>query len=175
MRLPVFSLKTEFLTNQINIVMNVIHEVGGYVFLIMTDNLSVNQKMFKVYHKENPGTAIYSIRHPIHNPIFDTLFTLYDMPHCFKNIRNNWVSEPSQTLEFVEPITQKVHQAKWKDLVQIYHDECNPLIKETKLSYAALYSTNFEKQNCSWNATYSTRKLLQQLRKEILLIQRYFC
>ena len=113
--LPVFSLKTEFLTNQINIVMNVKHEVGGYVFLIMTDNLSVHQKMFKVYHKENPSTAIYSIRHPI----FDTLFTLYDMPHCFKNIRNNWVTEPSQTLEFVEPITQKVHQAKWKDLMQI--------------------------------------------------------
>ena len=56
--LPVFSLKTEFLTNQITIVMNVIHEVGGYVFLIMTDNLSVNQKMFKVYHKENPSTCI---------------------------------------------------------------------------------------------------------------------
>ena len=72
--------------------MNVIHEVGGYVFLFMTDNLSVNQKMFKVYHKENPCTAIYSIRHPIYNPIFDTHFTLYD-------IRNNWVTEPSQSLE----------------------------------------------------------------------------
>ena len=130
--LPMFSLKTEFLTNQINIVINVIHDVGGYVF--------------KVYRKENPSTAIYPIRHPIHNPIFDTLFTLYDMPHCFKNIRNNWVTEPSQTLEFVEPITQKVHQAKWNDLVQIYHDECNSVIKETKLSYAALYPINFEKQ-----------------------------
>ena len=85
------------------------HEVGGYVFLIITDNLSVNQKI--------------QVRRSIlsdHNPIFDTLFTLYDMPHCFKNIRNNWVTEPSQTLEFVEPVTQKVHQAKWKDLVQIY-------------------------------------------------------
>ena len=102
--------------------------------------------MFKVYHKENPSTAIYSITHPIHNPIFDTLFTLYDMPHCFKNVRNNWVTEPSQTLEFVEPITQKVHQAKWKDLVKIYNDECKSIIKETKLSYAALYPTNFEKQ-----------------------------
>ena len=33
---PVFSLKTECLTNQISIVMNVIHEVGGYVFLIQS-------------------------------------------------------------------------------------------------------------------------------------------
>ena len=31
--------------------------------------------------------------------------------------------------------------------MQIYHDECNLIIKETKLSYAALYPTNFEKQN----------------------------
>ena len=144
--LPVFSLKQEFLTDQINIVMKIIHEVGGYVFLIMTDNLSVNQKMFKVYHKENQSTAIYSIRHPINNPIFDTLFTLYDMPHCFKSIRNNWVTEPSQTLQFVEPITQIVYKAKWKDLVKIYNDECKSILKETKLSYAALYPTNFEKQ-----------------------------
>ena len=33
--LSVFSLKTEFLTNQINVMMNVIHGVGGYVFLII--------------------------------------------------------------------------------------------------------------------------------------------
>ena len=106
--------------------MNVIHEVCGYVFLIMTDNSSVYQKMFQVYHKENPSMVIYSIRHPINNPIFDTLFTLYDMPHCY------WVTEPSQISGFVEPITQKVHQAKWKVLVQIYHDECNSIIKETE-------------------------------------------
>ena len=68
------------------------------------------------------------------------------MPHCFKNIRNNWVTVPSQTLEFVEPITQKVYQAKWKDLVQIYYDECNSIIKDTKLLYATLYPTNFENQ-----------------------------
>ena len=149
--------------------MNVIHEVGGYVFLIMTANLSVNQKMFKVYHKENPSTAIYSIRHPIQNPIFDTLFTLYDMPHCFKNIRNNWVTEPSQTLEFVEPITQKVHQAKWKDLVQIYHDECNSIMKETKLSYAALYPTNFERQKVQLAFDIFNEKTVAALEKRNLV------
>ena len=106
--LPVFSLKQEFLSDQINMVMKITHEVGGYVFLIITDNLSVNQKMFKVYHKENQSTAIFAIKHPIDNPVFDTLFTLYDMPLCFKSIRNNWVTEPSQTLQFVEPITQIV-------------------------------------------------------------------
>ena len=64
------------------------------------------------WHRFITVPCIYSIRHPIHNPIFVTLFTLYDMPPCFKNIRNNWVTVPSQTLGFIEPITQKVHQAK---------------------------------------------------------------
>ena len=65
------------------------------VFLIMTDNLSVNQKMFNVDHHEYPSTAIYSILHPINNPIFHALFTFYGMTHCFKNITSNWVTEPS--------------------------------------------------------------------------------
>ena len=68
------------------------------------------------------------------------------MTHCFKNIRSNWVTEPSQTLEFIEPNSQKAYQAKWKDLVKVYTDECNSTIKQTKLSYAALYPTNFDKQ-----------------------------
>ena len=74
--LPVFSLKYEFLMNQVNIVMEIIHDAGGFVFLLMTDNLSVNQKMFKVYHQGNHSTAIYSFNHPINNPVFDTLLVL---------------------------------------------------------------------------------------------------
>ena len=100
--LPVFSLKCDFLINQINIVMNIVHEAGGYVFL-MTNNVSVNPKMFNVYHNEYPSTAIYSIQHPINNLICHALFTFYDMTHCFKNIRSNWVTTgPSQTLEFIK-------------------------------------------------------------------------
>ena len=87
---------------------------------------------------ENHSTAIYSFNHPINNPVFDTLFSL---PHCFKNIRSNWVTEPSQVLEFIEPESQNVYQAKWNDLVKVYADECNSTIKQTKLSYAALYPT----------------------------------
>ena len=62
--LPVFSLKQEFLSDQINMVMKITHEVGGYVFLITTDNLPVDQKIFKVYHKKNQSSAIFSIKDP---------------------------------------------------------------------------------------------------------------
>ena len=160
--LPVFSQKSDFLTNQVNIVMKIIHEVGGFVYLIMTDNLSVNQKMFKVYHTENVSTAIYSIKHPINNPIFDTLFTMYDMSHNFKNIRNNWDTEATQTLEFIDSITQVVHQAKWR---AIYNEESNSIVKETRLSYAALYPTNFEKQKVQLACDILNEKTVAALEK----------
>ena len=56
------------------------------------------------------------------------------------------VTEPSQTLDFIEPKSQKVYQAKWKDLVKVYTDECHSTIKQTKMSHAALYPINFENQ-----------------------------
>ena len=54
--------------------------------------------------------------------------------------------EPSQILEFIEPESQNVYEAKSHDLIKVYADECNSTIKQTKLSHAALYPTNFEKQ-----------------------------
>ena len=84
------------------------------------------------------------------------------MPHCFKNIRNNWVTEPSRTLEFVEPITQKVHQAKWKDLhaMQLTNqgDEAvvssfvsNQLLRSKKHSWRAIYSTRNGNKNVEYD------------------------
>ena len=72
-------------------------------------------------------------------------------------------------MEFVEPITQKVHKAKWKDLIQIYLDECNPIIKETKLSYAALYPTNFEKQKMQLARDIFNEKTVAALEKRNLV------
>ena len=49
--LPVFSLKAEFLYDPVTKMINVIHEAGGFVYLVMSDNLSVNQKLFKMFMK----------------------------------------------------------------------------------------------------------------------------
>ena len=72
--LLIFSLKHDFHIKQVNTVMDIVHKSGGYVFLVMTDNLSVNQKIFNVHHQENVSTALYSIRRPINNPVFDHLY-----------------------------------------------------------------------------------------------------
>ena len=74
--------------------MKIVFEVGGFVFLIVRDNHSVNQKKYLNYTiKTVSSTAIYSVVHPHENLTFKELFTFYDMTHCLKNIRNNWVTE----------------------------------------------------------------------------------
>ena len=50
------------------------------------------------------------------------------------------ITEPPEIVEFVEQIIQIVHHVK------VYNDECNSIIKETKLFLAALDPPNFEKQ-----------------------------
>ena len=71
----------------------------------MSENLSVNQKTFKKFHQNFESHSISEIAHPVINPKFKTLYTLYDPVHLFKNIRNNWVTEKTQTLIFYDEIT----------------------------------------------------------------------
>lgn len=167
--LPINSLKHEFLKKQIDIVMEIVFEVGGFVFLIMTDNHSVNQKMFKVYHQNNASAAIYSVVHPHDNPYFKELFTFYDMTHCLKNIRNNWVTEKTQTLQFIDAETQASHFAKFSDIIQIFNEENESCLKETKLSYAALYPNNFEKQKVKLACDLFNEKTVAALEKKGLI------
>ena len=39
-----------------------------------------------------------------------------------KNIRNNWVTEKTQTLEFKDPDSSQVVLAKWSNIKQIYQE-----------------------------------------------------
>jgi len=167
--LPVFSLKHDFLKEQVDIVMKIIFDVGGIVFLVMTDNHSVNQKMFKIFHKDCPGTAIYSVLHPHPNPIFKQLFTFYDMTHCLKNIRNNWITEKTQTLQFIDPESQVSHFAKFSDVIRIFEEESESYLRETKLSYAALYPNNFEKQKVKLACDLFNEKTVTALEKRGLI------
>ena len=53
--------------------------------------------------------------------------------------------------------------------MQIYHNECNSIIKETKLSYAALYPTNFEKQKVQLACDIFNEKTVAALEKRNLV------
>ena len=103
--IPVSGLKAEFLFGIVYSIIKLVHDAGGRVFGIMSDNLSVNQKTFKMFHEISKSIGVYSVPHPFPNSKFTELFTLYDPTHLFKNVRNNWVTEKCQTLEFIDPET----------------------------------------------------------------------
>ena len=89
----------------------------------MSDNLSVNQKTFKMFHQVFKSLRITSIEHTFPNSKFEVVFTLYGPTDLLKNIRNNWITEKTQTWDFVDPDTNEKCTAKWKDLVEIYRNE----------------------------------------------------
>ena len=65
--LPVTSLKGDFLYEQVNILIKIIHQDGGHCFMVMSDNYSVNQCMFSLFHKSYHSIGIFSVTHPIEN------------------------------------------------------------------------------------------------------------
>ena len=52
--------------------------------------------------------SVSLVVHPFPNSKFSSLFTLYDPTHLFKNVRNNWITEKTQTLEFLDPEINEV-------------------------------------------------------------------
>ena len=147
--IPVLSLNADFLFNILKPIIQLIHESGGRLFGVVSDNLSVNQKAFKLFHSNFQSLDISSIAHPISNSKFERLFTLYDPTHLFKNVRNNWITEKTQTLEFIDSETKEKGLAKWKDLVELYKFELESDLKGTKLDFKTLHPNNFEKQKVS--------------------------
>ena len=129
--------------------LKIIHDCSGYVYLVMTDNFRVNQSLFSKMHAVYTSTAIWSITHPIENKEFEELFLLYDPTHLLKNIRNNWVTEKTRSLDFTCPLSGKNATAKWSDLVEIYKDDQPYYLTQSSLTYASLFPTSFEKQKVS--------------------------
>ena len=147
--LPITTLVADFMIEQVELLIKIIHESGGSVFLVMTDNLSVNRKMFDMLKSVHGQASLAAINHPLKNEYFDFLSLFFDPTHMLKNVRNNWVTEKTQTLDFKDPDSGRIVQAKWSDLKKIYNDESQNIIKSTKIDYRTLFPNNFEKQKVS--------------------------
>ena len=96
-------------------------------------------------------------RRSLYLPLF-TLFQILRLPsphlicdptHALKNIRNNWISEKTQTLKFVVPDTNVTITAKWNHLKIIYKMEQATMIKDTKLDHCSLFPNSFERKKVS--------------------------
>ena len=82
--IPVNSLKADLLYQQVLILIQIIHAAGGFVYMVMCDNLRTNQSMFSTMHEEHGTTNIFSVNHPIDNRVYLNLYLLYDPVHFMK-------------------------------------------------------------------------------------------
>lgn len=143
---PVCNIEYSYQEKIVLEVINSIHNANGLVDLVLSDNLSVNRKMFKNMHKDYGTLGIHSVKHPLPSEEVDALNLFSDPVHGFKNIRNNWISEKTQILIFKDPTTGNRIIAKFSDIKSIYHLDAQNTIKMTKLTAATINPNSFERQ-----------------------------
>lgn len=82
--LPIYTLDSDILFEQIQWLIRIIHDSNGFVFLVLSDDLRANQKTYKLFHKNYGSQGIFDVDHPISNPVFTKLYLLHDPTHLFK-------------------------------------------------------------------------------------------
>ncbi|XP_065660880.1 uncharacterized protein LOC136084588 [Hydra vulgaris] len=134
--LPVCDIDSNFLFEQTNFLLSAIKVAGGHVISIVCDGNRVNQAFFKKF--ETDGVPWRTK---------DYIYLLYDFVHLLKNIRNIWITEKSQELEFFVNKEKKV--AKWSHIVALHKLESNQMIKMSKLTDVAVFPKPIERQKVS--------------------------
>ena len=89
------------------------------VIAIVCDGNKVNQAFFKKFNTIFPWLTK------------DNLFLLFDYVHIFKNIRNNWITEATQELEFY--LNDQKYTARWSDIRKLCYYESKELVKMSRL------------------------------------------
>ena len=85
-----------------NSVINDIENCGMFVEVLVTDNYSLNVRLFKLYSSDqNPLLPV--VPHPTCPE--RKLFILFDFVHIIKSIRNNWLNLKDYDLTFKYPET----------------------------------------------------------------------
>ena len=130
--LPVRQLEADYLFDQTKLLLNNLKESGGNVVAIICDGNRVNQALFKKFDTINPWRTK------------NNLFLLFDYVHFLKNIRNNWITEATQELEFV--LDGKKQIARWSDIKKLYYYESKEVVKMSPLTYEAVCPTPIERQ-----------------------------
>ena len=130
---PVVKLDTDFLYTETMNILNDMKSVGVDIKAIVADNNRVNQSFFKRFPcAKNPWLSD------------DNYFLLFDFVHLIKSIRNNWITEKTQELQFT--YEGKTYLAKWSDIKKLYELEQNSLVKLSKLTDVAVSPKPIERQ-----------------------------
>lgn len=135
--LPVHKLNsTALLSTLLDALANVVKQ-GGAPLSLVSDNCPLNQA---VYTKlGGAGQRVYV------ESLGIQVFLTYDYVHCFKNFRNNWISETRQTLKF--KYNKVNYIASWKDVAALYAEDSKSLMRLTRLTHTSVYPTYLQRQS----------------------------
>ena len=120
-------------------VMEVFYKVrgkGGFPVSFICDNCPLNQCAYALLG--GPGEVHLG-------PDGHNAFLVYDYDHIFKNIRNNWITEPAKKLAFSTNDIQYV--ACWNDVATLFNEDKKNAIRPTKLMYISVNPKPLQRQN----------------------------
>ena len=144
---PVFSLNGSFLKELVTKALLIISNAGGSSLYVMSDNHASNRTFHTLLKEDYESSEAFCINHPVEaNKI---LYLLFDPVHILKCIRNNWITLPSQMIQFCPPGENTTVSARWSDVVEVYEKEKKSALRRTRLTAVALNPSAFEKQKVS--------------------------
>lgn len=73
------------------------------------------------------------------------VYLVYDYVHIYKNIRNNWITEPEQELSF--QVDETMYKACWKDICRLYEIDSKTPLRMTKLTHTAVFPKVLQRQS----------------------------
>lgn len=137
--LPIKGLTSSFLQNACcETIETIENQDHGEVIAVITDGHKINQKTFDMMKESDEKPWIKKD---------SNTFLLYDFVHIQKCIRNNWITEKNQELEY--SFDGKTQVAKWSDIKLLYEFEKNSLVKLSKLDSVAVSPKPIERQRVS--------------------------
>lgn len=134
--IPVAKLDANQLKEYLLEVIETVKRCGGQPVSIICDNCPLNQRVYTVLG----GPGIVQVPNDTQQ-----IYLVYDYVHIFKNIRNNWITEPQQELSFQVDGTE--YKACWKDICRLYETDSKTPLRMTKLTHTAVFPKVLQRQS----------------------------
>jgi hypothetical protein len=109
---------------------------GGRPVSIICDNCPLNQRLYK--ELDGPGL----VKLPDDGM---KVYLVYDYVHIFKNLRNNWITEPQQELSFKMDGTE--YKACWKDIRRLHEIDSKTPLRMMKLAHTSVFPKVLQRQS----------------------------
>ena len=132
--LPVKCLDAAFMFEQFMIIWNCIKEVGGNLFGIICDSNRTNMSFFSKFICQ-VGKSWLTV---------DGLYLLFDFVNLLKSVRNNWITEKQQQIDFMDK--HQHYTAKWSDIVDLFNVEKKDMFRPSRLKEVSVFPKPIERQ-----------------------------